>query len=55
MIAAILLGASDWASHLAGDSVLPGGPLDECAHLVTMLLVMWAAGPALTAGSPYRP
>jgi inner membrane protein len=48
VIAALLLAATDWGSHLAGDSVIPGGPLDECAHLVTMLLVLWAAGPALT-------
>jgi MYXO-CTERM domain-containing protein len=46
--AAGLLALSDWASHLAGDSVFPGGPLDECAHLMTMLLVLWALGPAIT-------
>jgi inner membrane protein len=48
LIAAGLLAVSDWASHMAGDSVFPGGPLDECAHLMTMLLVLWALGPAIT-------
>ncbi len=48
VVVSLLLVASDWASHLAGDSVVPGGPLDECAHLTTMLLVLWALGPAIT-------
>ena len=48
VIVAGLLALSDWASHLAGDSVIPGGPLDECAHLMTMLLALWALGPAIT-------
>ena len=35
---------ADWASRLAGDSVVPGGPLDETAHLLTTLIVLWALG-----------
>ena len=48
LVAVVLLAASDWASLRAGDSVVPGGPLDECAHLMTMLLLLWALGPAIT-------
>ncbi len=29
----------------SGDSLLPGGLLDETAHLLTMLLILWALGP----------
>lgn len=43
-IAVVLLAASDWATRLAGDSVIPGGPLDELAHLLTTLLVFWTLG-----------
>jgi hypothetical protein len=46
--AVALLAAADWGSRLAGDSVVPGGPLDETAHVLTMLLVLWAVGPAVT-------
>lgn len=35
---------ADVASELAGDSFFPGGPADELAHLLTMLLVLWALG-----------
>lgn len=48
LVAALGLILSDWASLRAGDSVVPGGPLDESAHLLTMLLVLWALGPAVT-------
>ncbi len=41
-VAAVLLAAADWGTRLAGDSVIPGGPLDELAHLLTALLVFWA-------------
>ena len=44
-LAAIALAAADWSYRLAGDSVFPGGPLDELAHLLTTLLVFWALGP----------
>ena len=44
VVAAILLAVGDWAARLAGDSVIPGGPLDELAHLLTTLLVFWALG-----------
>ena len=28
----------------AGDSFFPGGPLDETAHFLTMLFILWALG-----------
>ncbi|MGZ4178318.1 MAG: metal-dependent hydrolase [Solirubrobacteraceae bacterium] len=42
--AALILVLADWAYRLAGDSVVPGGPLDETAHLMTTLIVLWALG-----------
>lgn len=45
LLAATLgLVAADWGSQLAGSSTVPGGPLDETAHFLTMLLVLWALG-----------
>jgi inner membrane protein len=44
-LTAVLLAAADWGTRLAGDSVIPGGPLDELAHLLTTLLFFWALGP----------
>jgi inner membrane protein len=46
-IAAIVLAAADWGYSLAGDSFVPGGPLDETAHLMTTLLILWALGPRI--------
>jgi inner membrane protein len=46
-IATVGLIAADWGSRLAGDSLFPGGPLDETAHFFTTLLVLWALGPRL--------
>ena len=43
-LAAVGLAAADWGSQLAGSSFFPGGPLDESAHLLTTLLVVWALG-----------
>lgn len=43
-LTAIALGLADTGSHWAGNSFLPGGPLDELAHLLTALLVLWAIG-----------
>jgi len=43
-LATVGLVAADWGSHLAGNSVFPGGPFDETAHLLTALLVLWALG-----------
>jgi inner membrane protein len=40
-----VLACADWGSQLAGDSFFPGGPLDEIAHLMTTLLVLWMLGP----------
>ena len=40
----VVFGLADWASRVAGDSVVPGGPLDETAHLLTTLIVLWALG-----------
>jgi inner membrane protein len=46
-IAAVVLAAADWGYTLAGDSFVPGGPLDETAHLMTTLLILWALGPRI--------
>ncbi len=43
-VAVVVLAAADWGYGLAGDTVFPGGPLDELAHLLTTLLVFWALG-----------
>jgi hypothetical protein len=43
-VAAILLAGGDWGTRLAGETLIPGGPLDELAHLLTTLLVFWAVG-----------
>ncbi|MFZ1994245.1 MAG: metal-dependent hydrolase [Solirubrobacteraceae bacterium] len=45
--AAIGLVLADWVYRLAGDSVFPGGPLDEAAHLLTTLIVLWAVAPRI--------
>lgn len=45
--AAVALVAADWAYRLAGDSFVPGGPLDEIAHLLTAVIVLWALGPRM--------
>jgi hypothetical protein len=42
--ATVALALADWAFRLAGDPVFPGGPLDETAHLLTTLIVLWALG-----------
>lgn len=42
--AALILLLADWAYRSVGDSVVPGGPLDELAHLMTTLIVLWALG-----------
>ena len=44
LVAAALLAVTDFGSELAGTSAVPGGPLDECAHVLTTLLVFWALG-----------
>lgn len=44
-LAALALVCADSAYHIVGDSFIPGGPLDETAHLLTALLVLWALGP----------
>src|SRR6185312_10850129 len=45
--AVVALALADWAIRLAGDSFVPGGPLDEIAHLLTTLIVIWALGPRI--------
>jgi membrane-bound metal-dependent hydrolase YbcI (DUF457 family) len=40
----VLLAASDFGDRLAGDTLFPGAPLDETAHLLTTLLICWALG-----------
>ncbi len=47
-IASIGLLIADIASQLAGDSLLPGRPSDEIAHLLTTLIVVWALGPRVS-------
>jgi inner membrane protein len=42
--ALVVLLLADWAYRLVGDSVVPGGPLDEVAHVMTALIVLWAFG-----------
>jgi hypothetical protein len=44
LVAVVLLAVADRGSELAGGSTIPGGPLDETAHLMTTLLVLWAFG-----------
>jgi inner membrane protein len=44
-VAALGLAAADLAYRSVGDSVFPGGALDEVCHLLTTLLVLWALGP----------
>jgi inner membrane protein len=34
----------DWGDELAGGSFFPGGPLDEVAHVLTTVLILWALG-----------
>ena len=43
-VATILLAGADWGARLAGDSLVPGGPLDEVAHFLTTLLLFWTLG-----------
>jgi membrane-bound metal-dependent hydrolase YbcI (DUF457 family) len=45
-LAAIGLAAAEWGGRLAGYSLAAAGPLDETAHLLTSLLVVWALGRA---------
>lgn len=47
-LASVGLVASDIGSMLAGDATFPGGPVDEIAHVLTMLLILWALGPRVT-------
>lgn len=44
LLAAVVLVAADWAYRRAGYSIFPAGVLDEIAHLMTTLLVLWALG-----------
>lgn len=43
-IASVALAAAAWGARETGGSVVPGGLLDESAHLLTALLVLWALG-----------
>lgn len=45
--AVVALVLVDWAYRQVGDSFFPGGPLDEIAHLLTTLIVLWALGPRI--------
>ncbi|MGH2889643.1 MAG: metal-dependent hydrolase [Solirubrobacteraceae bacterium] len=44
-VAAAVFILADWGYRLAGDSFFPGGLLDEIAHALTTLIVLWALGP----------
>jgi hypothetical protein len=44
MVAAVVFLVADWGETRAGASFIPGGPLDETAHVLTMLIVLWALG-----------
>jgi hypothetical protein len=46
-IAAVAMVLADFATLVSPNSFLPGGPLDETAHFLTTLLVMWALGPRI--------
>jgi inner membrane protein len=46
-LAALIFGLADWGEARAGGSFVPGGPLDETAHLLTMLIVLWALPPRM--------
>ncbi len=45
VMAALVLGLADWGSSAAGGSLFPGAPLDELAHVLSTLIVLWAFGP----------
>lgn len=45
--AVVALVLADWLYRMAGDSFFPGGLLDEIAHLLTTLIVLWALGPRI--------
>jgi len=45
-VAILGLALFDWGDELAGaGSFFPGGPLDEVAHALTTVLILWALGP----------
>ncbi len=46
LLVAAALAILDWGAERAGGSTFPGGPLDESAHLLTVLLVSFALGPS---------
>lgn len=43
--ATLCFAVADLGARRAGNSAVPGGPLDEAAHLLTTLIVLWACGP----------
>jgi inner membrane protein len=47
IVATVVFLLADGGDQLAGGSFFPGGPLDETAHLLTTLLVLWAIGGAV--------
>src|SRR5271163_1259850 len=42
--ATLIFVAADRLYQGAGDSFIPGGPLDETAHFLTMLFILWVLG-----------
>lgn len=45
VLVALVFTGADAAYRATGDAFIPGGPLDETAHLLTALIVLWALGP----------
>lgn len=46
VVASVGLVLADWGDRLSGGaSFFPSGPLDEVAHALTTVLVLWALGP----------
>jgi membrane-bound metal-dependent hydrolase YbcI (DUF457 family) len=43
-VATVAFVLADWAYRQVGDSFVPGGPLDEIAHLSTTLIILWVLG-----------
>jgi inner membrane protein len=55
IVATVLLVVADQAYEHAGDSLVPGGLLDETAHVLTMLLVLWALAPRASVRRVFLP
>ena len=54
LVATAALALADWLYRLAGDSVVPGGPLDETCHLLTSCSSCGPSGVAFATASSSR-